>query len=78
MKYERLHGHIFKCILCGSSGRWLWWWNRRNGINAHFMRICPSCGRNKKWKFLRNDLNQINHGCKGTMNIYSLAVRGEK
>jgi len=75
MKYERLHGPLFICRGCGTRGRWLWWWNRRNGIRAHWVRMCPDCGRRSGWKFMGMEINSINHGSKGS-KIFSLSRRG--
>lgn len=76
MKYERLHGPVFRCRECGAPGRWLWWWNRRNGINSHFMRLCKKCGRKSGFKFLGYDINVINHGCKNKTHFYVLERTG--
>ena len=76
MKYERLHGPLFICRGCGTRGRWLWWWNRRNGAKMHCRKMCPRCGRRCGWKFMGMDINRINHGSKNTMKIFSLCRRG--
>lgn len=62
MKYERLHGPVFICRGCGTRGRWLWWWNRRNGMNAKFVRMCASCGRKSGYKFIGYDVNKVKLG----------------
>lgn len=76
MKYEKLHGYVFRCIECGEPGRWLWWWNRRNGMPSHFKRMCKSCGRKSGYKFLGNNINGINHGGGKSGKIYLLSRRG--
>lgn len=62
MKYEKLHGRVFRCVGCGAHGRFLWWWNRKNGMNAIFTRLCKKCGRKRGYKFINEDLNKINLG----------------
>ena len=62
MKYERLRGPVFKCRKCVRPGRWLWWWNRRNGMNVKFIRMCASCGRKSGYKFIGYDLQKVNLG----------------
>lgn len=62
MKYERLHGPLFICRGCGTRGRWLWWWNRRNGIKSRFIRMCARCGRKSGYKFIGYDINKVNLG----------------
>ena len=70
MKYERLHGPEFRCRECGARGRWLWWWNRRNGMESCFRRYCKKCGRRKGWKFLGYEINGINHGQKRKTHFF--------
>lgn len=65
MKYERLHGSVMSCRECGARGRWLWWWNRRNGMKSIFRRFCPKCGRARNYRFIGFEINKINLGCKG-------------
>lgn len=54
MKYERLHGFVFWCRDCKTLGRWRWWWNRRNGKYFIACRLCPKCGRKRRYKMLKN------------------------
>ena len=54
MKYERLHGLVFCCRNCKTLGRWRWWWNRRNGKYCILCRMCPKCGRKRRYKMLKN------------------------
>ena len=62
MKYEKLHGRVFRCVGCGAHGRFLWWWNRKNGMNAIFTRFCKKCGRKRGYKFIKEDLKIIDLG----------------